>query len=66
MGKVNWSCSQPPSTWPYSKGDLKKVFEAITKGIPNSSMVKWDQFSEQERWALVYTVEGFVDSVKKK
>jgi hypothetical protein len=22
-------------------------------------MVKWDQLSEQERWALVYTVVGF-------
>ncbi len=42
-----------------SKGDSNKVFEVVTKGIPNSSMVKWDQLSEQERWALVYTVVGF-------
>jgi hypothetical protein len=58
--------TKPFKQWPYSKGDLKKVFEAITKGIPNTSMVKWDQFSEPERWALVYTVEGFVASAKKK
>jgi len=72
-GQLGTALKPPPSDftkpfkqWPYSKGDLKKVFEAITKGIPNTSMVKWDQFSEQERWALVYTVEGFVASVKKK
>jgi high-affinity iron transporter len=58
--------TQPFKQWPYSKGDLKKVFEAITKGIPNTSMVKWDQFSEQERWALVYIVEGFAAPPKKK
>jgi high-affinity iron transporter len=58
---------QPPPTnftkplrgWPNTKGDPNKVFEVITKGIPNSAMVKWDQFSEQERWALVYTAVGF-------
>jgi high-affinity iron transporter len=49
----------PLSQWTYSKGDLKKVFEVITKGIPNTAMVKWDQLSEQERWALVYYVVGF-------
>ena len=58
--------TQPLKQWPYSKGDLKKVFEAITRGIPNTSMVKWDQFSEKERWALVYIVEGFAAPPKKK
>jgi high-affinity iron transporter len=51
--------SIPFNQWTYSKGDLKKVFDVITKGIPNTAMVKWDQLSEQERWALVYTVVGF-------
>jgi mono/diheme cytochrome c family protein len=46
----------PLGQWTYSKGDLKKVFEVITQGIPNTAMVKWDQLSEQERWALVYFV----------
>ena len=58
--------TQPLKQWPYSKGDLKKVFEAITRGIPNTSMVKWDQFSEKERWALVYIVEGFAAPPKNK
>jgi high-affinity iron transporter len=58
--------NRPLSQWTYSKGDLKKVFEVITKGIPNTSMVKWDQLSEQERWALVYFVEGFAAPSKKK
>ena len=49
----------PLSQWTYSKGDLKKVFEVITKGIPNTAMVKWDHLSEQERWALVYYVAEF-------
>ena len=51
--------TKPLKEWPYTKGDSKKVFDVITKGIPNSSMVKWDQLPEQERWALVYYVEGF-------
>jgi len=49
----------PLKQWPITKGDMSKIFDVITKGIPNTSMVKWDQLSEQERWALVYTVVGF-------
>jgi mono/diheme cytochrome c family protein len=51
--------TKPLKEWPYTKGDPNKILEVITKGIPNSSMVKWDQLSEQERWALVYTVVAF-------
>jgi mono/diheme cytochrome c family protein len=58
--------NRPLSQWTYSKGDLKKVFDVISKGIPNTTMVKWDQLSEQERWALVYFVEGFVTPPTKK
>jgi high-affinity iron transporter len=65
-GPAGVALKPPPRTfnlplrqWTYSKGDLKKVFEVITKGIPNTAMVKWDQLSEQERWALVYTVVEF-------
>jgi high-affinity iron transporter len=57
--------NKPFNQWAFVKGDLKKVFEVITKGIPNTSMVKWDQLSEQERWALVYTVVGFAAPPKK-
>jgi high-affinity iron transporter len=56
----------PLSQWTYSKGDPKKVFEVITKGIPNTAMVKWDHLSEQERWALVYVVTEFAAPPKKK
>jgi high-affinity iron transporter len=49
----------PFNRWTYSKGNLNKVFDIITKGIPNTAMVKWSQLSEKERWALVYTVVGF-------
>jgi high-affinity iron transporter len=55
----------PLSQWTYSKGDPKKVFEVITKGVPNTAMVKWDHLSEQERWALVYVVTEFASPPKK-
>ena len=58
--------TKPYHQWSFGKGDLKKVFEVITKGIPNTSMVKWDQLSEQERWALVYFVVEFATPPKKK
>jgi high-affinity iron transporter len=57
---------RPFNRWTYSKGDLKKVFNIISKGIPNTSMVKWDQLSEQERWALVYVAVEFATPPKKK
>ena len=58
--------TKPFHQWSFGKGDLKKVFEVITKGIPNTSMVKWDQLSEQERWALVYFVVEFATPPTKK
>ncbi len=51
--------NNPLKEWPKTKGDYNKIFEVISKGVPNSAMVKWDQLSEKERWALVYTVLGF-------
>lgn len=50
---------KPLKEWPNTKGNLEKIFEVISKGIPNSSMVAWTQYSEQERWALAYTVTEF-------
>jgi high-affinity iron transporter len=58
--------NMPLSQWTHSKGDIKKVFEVISKGIPNTAMVKWDQLSEQDRWALAYFVEGFATPPTKK
>ncbi len=49
----------PLKDWPYTKGNLQKIFEVITKGIPNSSMIAWTQYSEQERWALAYVAVEF-------
>jgi high-affinity iron transporter len=49
----------PLKEWPITKGEMSKIFDVITKGIPNTSMVKWDQLSEQERWALVYAIVEF-------
>jgi high-affinity iron transporter len=71
-GQLGTALKPPPSDftkpfnqWPLSKGNLKKVFEVVTKGKPNTSMVKWDQLSEQERWALVYFVVEFAAPPKK-
>ena len=58
--------TKPFNQWPFGKGNLKKVYEVITKGIPNTSMVKWEQLSEQDRWALVYFVVEFAAPPKKK
>jgi len=50
--------------WPITKGDQQKIFEVISKGILNTGMVKWDQFPEQERWALTYGVMEFAPAAK--
>jgi high-affinity iron transporter len=49
----------PLKSWPNTKGNPEKIFEVISKGIPNSAMIGWSQFSEKERWGLVYYVMGF-------
>jgi high-affinity iron transporter len=51
--------AQPLKQWPNTKGNLQKIFNVISKGIPNSAMVKWDHLSVEERWALVYYVVKF-------
>jgi high-affinity iron transporter len=51
--------AEPLNKWPITKGNPVKIFEVISKGIPNSAMVKWDQLSEKERWGLVYFVMEF-------
>ncbi|MGD0919840.1 MAG: cytochrome c [Thermodesulfobacteriota bacterium] len=52
--------------WPNTKGDPEKVFEVISKGIPNSAMAGFAQFSEKERWGLVYRVTEFSAQPQKK
>jgi high-affinity iron transporter len=56
--------NMPLSQWTHSKGDLKKVFDVISKGVPNTGMVSWAHLSEQDRWALVYYLEGFATPAK--
>lgn len=50
--------------WPNTKGDPQKIFEVISKGIPNSGMIAWTQFSEKERWGLTYYVMDFATPLK--
>jgi high-affinity iron transporter len=57
---------KPLKEWPNTKGNLVKIFEVISKGIPNSSMVAWTQYSEEERWALAYTVVEFTAPPARK
>jgi mono/diheme cytochrome c family protein len=56
--------AEPLKKWPKTKGDLQKIFDVISKGIPNSAMVKWDHLSVEERWALVYYVVNFATPTK--
>ena len=65
-GVAGVALTPPPSdfnlalkSWPNTKGDLKKIFEVISKGIPNSAMIGWSQLSEKEKWGLVYYVGEF-------
>ena len=51
--------NMPLTQWVHSKGDLKKVFDVISKGVPNTGMVSWAHLPEQDRWALAYYVEEF-------
>jgi high-affinity iron transporter len=56
---------KPLKEWSNTKGDPQKIFGVISKGIPNSAMVAWTQYSEQQRWALAYTVTDFSATSKK-
>lgn len=56
--------TKPLKEWSTTKGDPQKIFDVISKGIPGTGMVAWLQFSEQERWGLVYTVREFAASSK--
>jgi mono/diheme cytochrome c family protein len=57
---------RPLKGWPNTKGNLEKVFEVISKGIPNSAMVAWPQYSDQQRWGLAYVVRDFAAPAKKR
>ncbi len=57
--------TKPLSQWNYSKGDVKKIFEAITDGVPGTSMAKV-HYSEDKRWALTYFVIKFAKGSPSK
>jgi high-affinity iron transporter len=57
---------KPLKEWPNTKGNLEKIFDVISKGIPNSAMVAWPQYSDQQRWGLTYMVTGFAVPTKKR
>ncbi len=48
----------PFDQWTYSKGDPKRIFEALKAGIPDTPMAMF-HFTDEERWALVYRVMEF-------
>jgi high-affinity iron transporter len=51
--------TEPPANWSKSKGDVNKIFDAITKGIQGTGMVSFSQLPEKERWGQVYYVMEF-------
>ncbi len=57
---------KPLKEWPNTKGNPQKIFQVISKGIPNSAMIAWTQYSDQQRWALAYFVMTFAQSAPKK
>jgi mono/diheme cytochrome c family protein len=48
----------PLNQWNHSKGDPKKIFEALKVGIPDTPMAMF-HFTDEQRWALVYRVMEF-------
>jgi mono/diheme cytochrome c family protein len=48
----------PLNEWSYSHGDPQKIFEVLKTGIPDTPMAMFD-FSDEQRWALVYRVMEF-------
>ncbi len=48
----------PFDQWTYTKGDPKKIFEVLKKGLPDTPMAMF-HFADEQRWALVYRVMEF-------
>jgi hypothetical protein len=48
----------PFDQWTYSKGEARKIFEALKVGIPDTPMAMF-HFTDEQRWALVYRVMEF-------
>ncbi len=50
--------TKPFNQWKNTKGDPKKIFDTIANGVPGTAMAKF-HYSDEERWALAYTVIDF-------
>ena len=50
--------TKPLNQWKNTKGDPKKIFDTISNGVPGTAMAKF-HYSDEERWALAYTVMEF-------
>jgi mono/diheme cytochrome c family protein len=50
--------TKPLNQWKNTKGDPKKIFDTISNGVPGTAMAKF-HYSDEERWALAYTVMKF-------
>ncbi len=64
-GPLSSSLKSPPANftkpfgqWKNTRGDPKKIFETIASGVPGTAMANF-HYSEEERWALAYTVMAF-------
>ncbi len=50
--------TKPFSQWKNTKGDPRNIFQTIANGVPGTAMAKF-HYSDEERWALAYTVMAF-------
>ena len=50
--------TKPLERWKHTQGDPRRIFNAITHGIADTSMAKF-RYTEDERWALTYAVMDF-------
>ena len=62
-GPVSFALKPPPRNFtkdPFKGGDtLDQIFTTITNGLPGTSMAKFPQLKEGDRWALAYYVLAF-------
>jgi len=50
--------TKPLDQWKHTQGDPRRIFNAITNGIADTSMAKF-RYTEDQRWALTYAVMDF-------
>ncbi len=50
--------TKPFDQWKNTRGDPQRIFDTISNGVPGTAMAKF-HYSDEERWALAYTVMEF-------